>query len=209
MENIKNQLIEMGIDRRKIDTSFVEMPLLSRITFLQRMSEIQRTEDAAVAEVGVFEGDFAKWINRFYCNQMLHLFDTFEGFDKRDIEKDNLYSNANVGDYANTSVEMVMKKMPFPEKVVIHKGYFPDTTQGINELFAFVNLDVDLYEPTYKGLMYFKERMISGGIILVHDYFATNFQGPRNAVDRFIEEMNDMYRKYPIGDGISIMITGF
>ena len=25
---------------------------------------------------------------------------------------------AKVGDYANTSVEMVMKKMPFPEKVV-------------------------------------------------------------------------------------------
>lgn len=209
LETIKEQLIKMGVDNRKIDTSFIEMPLLSRISFLEKLSEVQKKGSASVAEVGVFEGDFAKWINKFYRNQKLHLFDTFEGFDKRDIEKDYYYSKANVGDYANTSVNMVMSKMQYPENVIIHKGYFPETGQGILEQFVFVNLDVDLYEPTYRGLMFFKDRMIPGGVILVHDYFATNFQGPKKAVDRFIEEMNAEYRKYPIGDGVSIMITGF
>ena len=85
--NIKKQLISMGIDSRKIDTSFIELPLLSRISFLEKLSKIQNFENAAVAEVGVFEGDFAKWINQFYDKQRLHLFDTFEGFDKRDMKR--------------------------------------------------------------------------------------------------------------------------
>lgn len=140
----------------------------------------------------------------------MHLFDTFEGFDKRDIDKDRLYSEAKVGDYSNASIDMVMKKMIYPENVIIHKGYFPDTAKQLGEeRFAFVNLDVDLYEPTYNGLKLFKDKMISGGVILVHDYFATNFKGPNEAVNQFLEEMNGRYAKYPIGDGISIMITGF
>lgn len=210
MMNIKQQLISMGIDSRKIDTTFIELPLLSRVSFLEKLSQIQNFDNAAVAEVGVFEGDFAKWINQFYAKQKLHLFDTFEGFDKRDIDKDSLYSEAKVGDYSNASIDMVMKKMIYPENVIIHKGYFPDTAKQLEEeRFAFVNLDVDLYEPTYNGLKFFKDKMISGGVILVHDYFATNFKRPHEAVNQFLEEMNGRYAKYPIGDGISIMITGF
>lgn len=210
MVNIKQQLISMGIDSRKIDTTFIELPLLSRISFLEKLSQIQNFDNAAVAEVGVFEGDFAKWINQFYAKQKLHLFDTFEGFDKRDIDKDRLYSEAKVGDYSNASIDMVMKKMIYPENVIIHKGYFPDTAKQLGEeRFAFVNLDVDLYEPTYNGLKLFKDKMISGGVILVHDYFATNFKEPHEAVNQFLEEMDGRYAKYPIGDGISIMITGF
>ena len=210
MMNIKQQLISMGIDSRKIDTTFIELPLLSRVSFLEKLSQIQNFDNAAVAEVGVFEGDFAKWINQFYAKQKLHLFDTFEGFDKRDIDKDSLYSEAKVGDYSNASIDMVMKKMIYPENVIIHKGYFPDTAKQLEEeRFAFVNLDVDLYEPTYNGLKFFKDKMISGGVILVHDYFVTNYKVPHEAVNQFLEEMNGRYAKYPIGDGISIMITGF
>ena len=119
MVNIKQQLISMGIDSRKIDTTFIELPLLSRILFLEKLSQIQNFDNAAVAEVGVFEGDFAKWINQFYAKQKLHLFDTFEGFDKRDIDKDRLYSEAKVGDYSNASIDMVMKKMIYPENVIM------------------------------------------------------------------------------------------
>ena len=209
MESIKHQLLNMGVDRGRIDTSFIENPLISRITFLKRMAQIQNIKTASVAEVGVFEGDFAKWINNYYCNQTLHLFDTFEGFDERDISKEEGLSEAKVGDYSNTSMEAVLEKMPYPAKVVFHKGYFPETASDIKDSFCFVNLDLDLYEPTYQGLLYFENKMIHGGVILVHDYFATNFQGPQKAVDQFIRETNGRYAMYPIGDGISVMITGF
>lgn len=47
--------------------------------------------------------------------------------------------------------------------------------------------------------------MSKNGIILVHDYFAENFKGPKVAVDRFVSE-NPQTKILPIGDGISIMV---
>lgn len=210
LESIKQQLIDMGLDEGKIITSYIEAPIESRRVFLEKIAECIDFEDgAACAEAGVFEGDFARYINCYFPNRILHLFDTFEGFDERDIEKEREYSKAQVGDYGNTSVEMVMKKMPFPKQIIVHKGYFPETAEGIQSKFCFVNLDLDLYEPTYNGLNFFKNRMVKNGVILVHDYFADNFRGPKEAVDRFICECEGKIHKYPIGDGISIMLVGF
>lgn len=49
-----------------------------------------------------------------------------------------------------------------------------------------------------------------GGVILVHDYFAENFKGPQQAVEEFMtDKKEDGIGAYPIGDGISILITGF
>lgn len=62
---------------------------------------------------------------------------------------------AKCGDYNNTSVELVMKKIPYPENVVIYKGYFPESARKNKEEFCFVNLGMDLYEPTYNGLIFF------------------------------------------------------
>ena len=121
-------------------------------------------------------------------------------------------SNAVVGDYRNTSVELVMSKMPFPEMCIVHKGYFPDTAIGNpveQETFCFVNLDMDLYEPTYQGLRFFSNRMEHNGIILIHDYFADNFEGPRQAVSCFMKEIGQNLQILPIGDGISVAICGF
>lgn len=42
---------------------------------------------------------------------------------------------------------------------------------------------------------------------IVHDYFG-GYKGVRAAVDRFILECGGSLGKYPIGDGVSIMIAG-
>lgn len=211
LQSIKKQLTSMGISADRIITSYVDAPLRSRETFVSSLAKFngEYEEAAECAEAGVFEGDFARHINLCFPNRKLHLFDTFEGFDVRDIEIEKSYSSAQVGDYSNTSIAIVMDKMPFREQCVIHKGYFPETAEGLESRFCFVNLDLDLYEPTYKGLVFFKDKIVRKGIILVHDYFAENFKGPKEAVDKFISECDGTIQKYPIGDGISIMLTGF
>lgn len=211
LESIKKQCLDLGVPERKIVTSFVTAPLDSRRIFLEKLSLMQKEADAdaEVAEAGVFEGDFAKWINSYYPTRKLHLFDTFEGFAEKDVKEEEGLSQAKAGDYSNTTVERVIEKMAFPDKVEIHKGYFPDTALEIRSRFCFVNLDMDLYEPTYQGLKFFEAKMIAGGVILVHDYFAENFKGPKKAVDKFIEESQGKYSAYPIGDGISVMVVGF
>ena len=210
LESITRQCEELGILAGKIISSYVEMPLESRRIFLKSWAAMiqEKIRYGACAEVGVFEGDFAKYINEYFPERKLYLFDTFEGFDSRDVREESKFSAAKAGDYNNTSVEEVLSKMPFSEKCFICKGYFPETAEGIKEQFLFVNLDVDLYLPTYNGLNWFSKRMVQDGIILVHDYFADNFRGPKEAVDRFLSENKDL-RILPIGDGLSIVIIGF
>ncbi len=209
--SVRQQCLDMGIPEDKIVTRHIDGFLKPRRAFLQNLSRIlnEREEEAAVAEGGVYEGDFAQWINTCFPTRTLYLFDTFEGFDERDIpvELENGYSEAAAGHLSRTSVELVMRKMPHPELCRIRKGYFPDTTAGITGKFCFVNLDFDLYNPTYSGLCFFKDKMVDRGVILVHDYFG-GYKGVRAAVDRFVAEHKDDLGKYPIGDGVSIMITG-
>lgn len=208
MDSIKIQCLRMGIGEEKILTSYIEMPLESRRIFLKNFAGLleEFKEDGECAEAGVFERDFAKWINYYFPNKRLHLFDTFNGFSAKDIEKEGDLSKAKEGDYSHTSVETVMEKMFYPQRCIVHKGYFPETAQDITDNFCFVNLDLDLYEPTYNGLKYFSTRLTKNGIILIHDYFAENFKGPKKAVDRFVKEHNGKVKISPIGDGISIML---
>lgn len=198
------------IEEERVVDKYVSLQLNSRIQFIKDWSSIYGSLDGAVAEVGVFEGDFAKHLNSSFPNKELYLFDTFEGFDARDIWVEQRLSSsvALQGDYRNTSVDLVMSKMTYPEKVHIKKGYFPDSARGIEESFCFVNLDVDLYKPTLEGLKWLKGRIKKNGAVLVHDYFSETYGGPRQAVDEFLN-MNPEFNKLPIGDGISILLVGF
>lgn len=212
-EEILGQLLAMGIPDRKIDKSYFGPQLESRKIFLRNLAALlnEYETEGSVAEAGVYGGDFAKYINIYFPNRTLHLFDTFEGFDARDIavEAENSYSDAKANHLFRTSVELVMEKMTHPEMVQIHKGYFPDTAIGIKDKFCFVNLDMDLYLPTYNGLNFFQDKMTERGIILVHDYYTEEYKGAKAAVDQFLaEQAKDNIIRYPIGDGVSIMLTG-
>lgn len=54
------------------------------------------------------------------------MFDTFEGFDERDVvyERKNGFSDAIVGQLNITSEDFVMDKMKYPEKCIIKKVFF-------------------------------------------------------------------------------------
>ena len=180
-------------------------------TFQYIAQELNRKNiRGSIAELGVYRGDLAKHLNVFFSDRKLHLFDTFEGFDKKDIviEKQlfmdeyltddigrnnitNLVANKHL---SNTSIELVLSKMSYPENVIIHKGYFPETTKNVspNECFSFVNIDVDLYLPALKALKYFYERMTIGGIIFLHDYFLGQYKGIKHAFDEFLNENCDI-----------------
>ena len=159
----------------------------------------------AVAEAGVYKGDFAKVINEYFPNSRLYLFDTFEGFLREDLEKESENKLEMAGRFGDTSEELVLDKMRYPEKVVIKKGIFPTTAIGIEDRFAFVNLDMDLEYPTVQGLDFFSERMVESGVILVHDYFSQYYTGIKISVDRWLMT-HEEFRGYPIGDDMSIMI---
>ncbi|MFB0872537.1 MULTISPECIES: TylF/MycF/NovP-related O-methyltransferase [unclassified Sphingobium] len=143
----------------------------------------------AVAELGVYKGDQARLINRLFADRPLYLFDTFSGFSDRDLgaESEGNFSSAIVGDFVDTSIELVESKLPYRDQARFFPGFFPETAEGIEETFAFVSLDVDLYDPTRAGLDWFYERLSPGGYIFVHDYNNRRYMGVRKAVDEFVQ----------------------
>ena len=159
----------------------------------------------AVAEVGVYKGEFAKYINQAFPDKKLYLFDTFEGFNKKDIEVENNknFSEATQ-DFSNTSINEVLDKMSNKENCIVKKGYFPESLDGLDTEFCFVSLDTDLYKPILDGLHYFYPRLQQGGYIFVHDYNNDLYPGAKQAVHEFCAQQNIAYT--PITDSWGTVI---
>lgn len=153
-----------------------------------------------VAEVGVYQGDFARHINLLFPDRKLYLFDTFEGFHEKDVAFDvkNGFSSASEGAYCSSDIEAILERMRYPQRCVIKKGVFPDTAIGLEDSFVLVSLDVDLYKPTYSALQYFYPRMVEGGYIFIHDYNNSIFSGVKKAVQDF--RMETKIKSIPICD---------
>ena len=88
---------------------------------------------------------------------------------------------------------------------IVCKGYFPATTKDIEDKFAFVSIDTDLYEPILAGLQYFYPRLNSGGYIFIHDYNNEGYKGARQAVLEYCKQHQIVF--VPIPDlGGSVVI---
>jgi O-methyltransferase len=152
-----------------------------------------------VAELGVYKGKFAKYINLYFPGRKLYLFDTFEGFDNRDVvsEKERNFSQGEQ-DFSDTSIAAVLKLMPFAENCIPVQGFFPESATGIEDIFVFVSLDADLFDPIYQGLLFFYPRLTPGGHIFIHDFNNDAYKGARKAVEQFCLEQKINY--FPLPD---------
>ena len=208
-DSIYHQIVSGGIAKSKIRKFSQGINQNRERVFYQYAKELENIPGAC-AEVGVFQGDTAKIINKAFADRKLYLFDTFSGFDARDVESErqNGFSESKTGDYHDTSVERVLQKMEFPDQCVIKKGYFPETAEGLEETFVFVRLDVDMYKPTKAGLEWFGERMAKGGFLISHDYYTESYGGVAQAIDEYVNE-HPALRRIPVGDGLSVMLVGF
>ena len=167
----------------------------SAVLELMAREIIRYKVEGAAAELGVYRGDFAKLINHFLPDKKLYLFDTFEGFDKRDTDFDMKAGlrPRTPTDFSQTSEELVLGKMEHPENCIIRKGWFPDTAEGVDDTFCFVSIDADLYQPILAGLKFFYPRLAHGGVIMIHDFNNSQYGGSRQAVREFCEDNNIGY----------------
>lgn len=169
----------------------------------------KRNVPGAVAEVGVFRGEFAQYINYAFPDRKCYLFDTFDGFDAKEALselKSGNCTNAFIEAYKQTNVGAVLEKMTYLENVVIKQGYFPESLDGLEERFAFVSIDVDFEDSIYEGLKYFYPRLNAGGYIFVHDY-NSSLLGVERAVDRFESEQETSLCKMPLCDANGTMVV--
>lgn len=163
----------------------------------------------AVAEVGVFKGEFAQYLNYAFPDKRCYLFDTFEGFDAeealRELKKGNC-TDAFIEAYKQTNISEVLEKMTYIDNVVIKQGYFPQSLNGLEDVFAFVSIDVDFEESIYEGLQYFYPRMENGGYIFIHDY-SSSLRGVEEAVDRYEKDNQINLCRLPLCDANGTLVV--
>ena len=155
-----------------------------------------------VAELGCYRGDTSWQLNALMPERRLYLFDTFEGFDARDIAKERELgcSDAAPGQFSGADSLKLMERMPAPDNAVLKKGWFPGTALDIEEeTFALVYMDACLYAPTLSGLEFFFPRMARGGIILLKGCDDTKYRGTARAVED-LEARYGALLMLPVGD---------
>jgi len=139
------------------------------------------------AELGVWRGNTASVLAHYAAstNRKVYLFDTFEGFDTRDLEgidKDKQMA------FTDTSLAMVKEVIGISSDVCkFVKGYFPSTVSKEHKanIYSIVSIDCDLYEPMKAGLEVFYPLMSKGGLFLLHDYSSMFWDGAKKAIDEF------------------------
>lgn len=176
---------------KKLDRAYYD-----KIRFYSIWFQIDRIMQNNVAgdfaELGVHRGETAKLIYEINAKRKFHLFDTFKGFDEKDLKLENKQGGRyTTEEFSDTNIEIVKKYIKGDDTLVFHPGYFPDTAVGLeNETFSFVHLDADLYLPTLEGLKFFYSRLSPEGVIIIHDYNHI-WDGVKKAVDEFMPTISE------------------
>lgn len=186
------------------DSDYVRME-----SFELAVKEIyKRKLQGAVAEVGVFRGEFAQYINKAFPDRSCYLFDTFDGFDANEALKELKSGNctqAFIEAYKQTNIAAVVERMPYIDNIIIKQGYFPQSLDGLEDTFVFVSIDVDFEDSIYECLMYFYPRLTGGGYIFVHDYNSA-LRGVEQAVDRYEKDTGIVLNKVPLCDANGTLV---
>lgn len=141
------------------------------------------------AELGTYRGLTASilWSRRAAATT-LYCFDTFAGFDERDLADGRLSQDMEKAAFRDTSLDIVRQRISggSDDGLAFRVGFFPDTFAGLEDKsFRLVHIDMDLADPITAALETFWPRMVEGGIILVHDYRSKRYPMAAEAVDRF------------------------
>ncbi len=124
------------------------------------------------------------------------IFDSFEGgLSDKSVEDANARVAMDADQvaeekqhFASTEDQLhyVLKPFSFYK---LYKGWIPDRFSEVEERrFAFVHIDVDLYQPILDALEFFYPRMDRGGVIVVDDFGFTQFPGAKASVQKFLDE---------------------
>jgi O-methyltransferase len=177
----------------------------SRRWMLGQLTRLVAGVPGDTAECGVFEGA-GSWL---ICQSVAahtaprthYVFDSFEGLSAPSTEDGTAWAKGNL----SCGIDIVKRNLSPFERVELHKGWIPQAFEGVGAAtFAFVHIDVDLYEPTRDSMQFFYERMSSGGIIICDDYGFTTCPGATKAVDEFLADKPEKMVSLPTGGGFLI-----
>ena len=160
------------------------------------------------AELGVYRGNSAAVLAHFAVGRRVFLFDTFSGFDQRNLVG---IDGSQPKHFADTSIDRVRSVVGNDAACRYAVGVFPDSLTGEarDTTYSFVSLDCDLYQPMKEGLAFFYPRLSPGGLIFCHDYSSHHWPGATRAVDEFCAAHGITLVLMPDKSGTSVISKPF
>lgn len=150
-----------------------------------------------------------------YTGAGMHLVDSFEGLSEPtpkdavrsgkspDGSADGIFA-AEKGIMAG-SMEHVQRVLHEFPGITFHKGWIPQVLEDLPEsAWAFVHVDVDLYEPTLACLEYFVPRLAPGGVIINDDYASPLFPGGGIAWDEYCDRRRLAFAALDSGQAVFV-----
>ena len=154
---------------------------------------VTRAPVGAIAELGVYKGGSAMMLAAADPARHLHLFDTFTGHPAvwhRAHDRPGSHSPGSLGD--TSVVEVAQRLTGMGAQVELYPGTFPLSFKDcIEDRFAVVHIDVDLWASAKAGLAIFGEALVPGGILVMDDFGTDECPGVKEAVMEYL----DLYRE--------------
>lgn len=166
----------------------------------------------SIVECGVFKGaSFVRFaaFRELLCNptakKMLG-FDAFGPFPQTSFDLDQKPREKFIDDSGEEGIgkeqlEEVLQQKGIFNNIELIKGdltkTLPEYIEAHPELrISFLNIDVDIYEPTKACLDLLYDRMVKGGVVLLDDYVSA-FPGANKAVEEFLSDKNVEVKRFP------------
>jgi hypothetical protein len=157
------------------------------------------------AELGVYRGSSAAVLAHYARahGRQLYLFDTFEGFDSRDLTGQDQDRDL---DFVDTSLDLAQHTGGL-DGVQWIKGFFSASIPSdlVDTRIGVVHLDCDLYEPTKAALQFFYPRLSPGSLPIIHDYANPHWEGIKRAVDEPAFDISEGLVVLPDKSGTAII----
>ena len=141
-----------------------------------------------VCEIGVFKGEFSKYLLDNLEPKELHLIDIFEGqMCSGDKDGNNIIWTELILEYEN-----LKRVYSDNSKVTIHKGFSEQILEKFpDDYFDMIYVDGDhTYAGVQKDLKICFRKIKNGGILCGHDYSEFKFPGVFKAVNEFCRDNN-------------------
>lgn len=142
------------------------------------LSELAKAPAGDVVELGVYMGGALEAMAKAAPDRLMYGFDTFEGMPAELWREGEPHG---VGDFGDTSFDAVKERMP--DNVILVRGIFPDSTDGIEPSIALAHVDFDWYESTKAAIEWLLPRMVEGGVIVFDDWEWKHCPGVKRAID--------------------------
>ena len=145
-----------------------------------------------LVELGCYKGDTSLLLAEVIknSNKKLWIYDSFEGLPEKAMEDESeLGRDFKKGELFVTKREVKERFLRAGLKLpIIKKAWFSDlSVEDLPGKIALVFLDGDFYESIKISLKLVEDKMVKGGVILVHDYGNLALPGVARAVDEWLD----------------------